>query len=44
MTATPQLIGAAGWTDFAAVFSTVFPLLVLLTILAWYLVVARRHP
>lgn len=41
---TTHLIAAAGWTDFAAVFSTVFPLLVFLAIFFWYVAVARRHP
>ncbi len=44
MTATSQLIGAAGWTDFGAVLSTVLPLLVLIAILAWYVTVLRHHP
>ncbi len=39
-----QLIATAGWTNFAAVFSTVFPLAVLIALLTWYLLVVRRHP
>jgi hypothetical protein len=44
MTATLHTIGAAGWTDFAGWFSTVFPLVLVVAILAWYLLVMRRHP
>ena len=40
----PQLLATAGWTSFSAVFSTVFPLLVVIAVLSWYLVGARRHP
>lgn len=39
-----HLIGTAGWTDFAGWFSTVFPLVLVLVVLAWYLLVMRRHP
>lgn len=44
MTTTLHLIGDAGWTEFAGWFSTFFPLLLVLAILAWYLLVMRRHP
>jgi hypothetical protein len=42
-TLTP-LIAAAGYTEFSGVFSTVFPLVVLIALLVGYVVVARRHP
>jgi hypothetical protein len=39
------LIAAAGWTSFSGVFSTVFPLVVLIALLTWYVVMVRRkHP
>jgi hypothetical protein len=38
------LIAAAGWTSFSAVFSTVFPLLVLIAVLTVYAVAGRKHP
>jgi hypothetical protein len=38
-----QLLATAGWTSFSGVFSTVFPLVVVLSILAWYWVAARRR-
>jgi len=38
------LIAAAGWTSFSGVFSTVFPLAVLIALLAWYAVAGRKHP
>jgi ABC-type multidrug transport system permease subunit len=44
MTAIPNVIGDAGWTDFAAWFSTFFLLILVLIVLAWYTLVARRHP
>jgi hypothetical protein len=34
----------AGYTHFAGVFSTVFPLVILIAVLVWYVLVARRHP
>lgn len=37
-------IATAGWTSFSGVFSTVFPLVVLVALLACYVVAARRHP
>jgi|GEM_PF-6280287 len=40
----PQLFATAGWTSFSGVFSTVFPLAVLIAVLACYAVVSRRHP
>ena len=39
-----QLFATAGWTSFAAVFSTVFPLLVVIAVLSWYWVASNRHP
>ncbi len=38
------LIAAAGWTSFSGVFSTVFPLVVLIAVLTAYAVVSRKHP
>jgi hypothetical protein len=39
------LTATAGWTSFSGVFSTVFPLVVLIALLAWYVVTVRRkHP
>jgi hypothetical protein len=40
----PQLLATAGWTSFSGVFSTVFPLVVVLAVLAFYWVAAKRHP
>ena len=40
----PQLFADAGWTRFSGVFSTVFPLAVLIAILVCYAVVSSRHP
>lgn len=39
----PQLSADVGWTSFSGVFSTVFPLVVLIVILAGYAVASRRH-
>lgn len=39
-----QLFATAGWTSFSAVLSMVFPLLVVIALLGWYWVAARRHP
>jgi hypothetical protein len=45
MQLNPQLFATAGWTSFSGVFSTVFPLLVVIALLSWwYWVAARRHP
>ena len=44
MQVNPQLFATAGWTSFSGVFSTVFPLLVVIAVLSWYLVAAKRHP
>jgi hypothetical protein len=44
MSAALTPIGTAGYTDFAGWFSTVFPLVLVLAILGWYLFVMRRHP
>jgi len=38
------LIAAAGWTSFSGVFSTVFPLVVLIAVLTVYAVASRKHP
>lgn len=38
-----QLIADAGWTSFSGVFSTVFPLVVLLLVLVCYALASRRH-
>ena len=38
------LIAAAGWTSFSGVFSTVFPLVVLIAVLTAYVVASRKHP
>ncbi len=38
-----QLFAAAGWTSFSGVFSTVFPLVVFLAVLACYAIASRRH-
>lgn len=40
----PQLLANAGWTSFSGVFSTVFPLVVVIAVLVCYAVVSRRHP
>lgn len=40
----PQLFADAGWTSFSGVFSTVFPLVVLIAVLACYAVASRKHP
>jgi hypothetical protein len=37
------LVADAGWTSFSGVFSTVFPLVVLIMVLACYAVASRRH-
>jgi hypothetical protein len=39
----PQLLANAGWTSFSGVFSTVFPLVVLIAVLVCYAVASRRH-
>jgi hypothetical protein len=44
MDAIPQLLATAGWTSFSGVFSTVFPLVVTIVVLAWYAVASKRHP
>jgi hypothetical protein len=38
-----QLFADAGWTSFSGVFSTVFPLAVLIAILFCYALVSGRH-
>jgi hypothetical protein len=40
----PQLYADAGWTSFSGVFSTVFPLAVLIAVLVCYAVVSSRNP
>ncbi len=42
MDTLPQLLADAGWTSFSGVFSTVFPLLVLIAVLAAYAIAAIR--
>ncbi len=44
MQATQMLTATAGWTSFSGVFSTVFPLVVLIAVLTWYAVAGRKHP
>lgn len=44
MQSIPSLLAEAGWTNFSGVFSTVFPLVVVIAILAWYWVSARHNP
>lgn len=44
MQLSPELLANAGWTSFSGVFSTVFPLVVLIAVLTCYVVVSRRHP
>jgi hypothetical protein len=44
MPLSPELFANAGWTSFSGVFSTVFPLVVVIAVLTWYWVAARRHP
>ena len=39
-----QVVATAGWTSFSGVFSTVFPLVIVLAVLGWYWAAARRHP
>jgi hypothetical protein len=38
------LPAAPGYTDFGGVLSTVFPLAIVIAVLIWYVVIARRHP
>jgi hypothetical protein len=38
------IYAATGWTSFSGVFSTVFPLAVVLAVLLCYAVASRRHP
>ena len=40
----PQLLASVGWTSFSGVFSTVFPLVVLIALLVWYWAAAKRYP
>jgi hypothetical protein len=44
MEAMTYLTAAPGYTDFGGVFSTVFPLAIVIAVLIWYVVIARRHP
>jgi hypothetical protein len=40
----PQLFADAGWTSFSGVFSTVFPLIILIIVLTLYTIgITRRH-
>jgi presenilin-like A22 family membrane protease len=43
MDLTP-LLATAGWTSFSGIFSTVFPLVVLIAVLAWYAMASKKHP
>jgi hypothetical protein len=43
MEPTPLLLADAGWTSFSGVFSTVFPLVVLIAVLVVYAITGRRH-
>lgn len=43
MSQLPILLADAGWTDFSGVFSTVFPLLVLIAVLACFAIGMRRR-
>ena len=43
MELTPHLLASVGWTSFSGVFSTVFPLVVVIAVLACYLAASRRH-
>jgi hypothetical protein len=43
-TMSQLLVASAGWTSFSGVFSTVFPLVVLIAVLIWYSLAARRYP
>jgi hypothetical protein len=38
------MTATVGYTHFGAVFSTVFPLAVLILILVWYVLIARQRP
>jgi hypothetical protein len=44
MQSITQVFATAGWTSFSGVFSTVFPLAIVLSVLVWYWAAARRHP
>lgn len=44
MQLTITMLATAGWTSFSAVFSTVFPLVIVTSLLVWYWAVARRRP
>jgi hypothetical protein len=37
------IYAATGWTSFSGVFSTVFPLAVVIAVLLCYVVASRRH-
>jgi hypothetical protein len=39
----PPLLATAGWTSFSAVFSAVFPLAVVMAVLAFYVVATARR-
>jgi hypothetical protein len=43
MEMTPQLFASVGWTSFSGVLSTVFPIVVLIGVLACYAVASRKH-
>jgi hypothetical protein len=44
MQMTQQLLAEVGWTSFSGVFSTVFPLVVLVVLLALYALKIRKYP
>jgi hypothetical protein len=43
MNALALVYAASGWTSFSGVFSTVFPLAVVIAVLLCYVVAGRRH-
>ena len=44
MEAITSITAAAGYTHFGGIFSTVFPLVILIAVLVWYVLVGRRYP
>ncbi len=44
MSLLSELFATAGWTSFSGVFSTVFPLVVLIAVLSCYAFASRKHP
>ncbi|HEX8754200.1 MAG TPA: hypothetical protein VF731_12370 [Solirubrobacterales bacterium] len=41
---TQQLLADVGWTSFSGVFSTVFPIVVLIAVLGLYVLKIRKYP